>query len=269
MGSLLVNQDCRTALPGNPNVGSREANRALLLPARQRLQEEVQGFLLQMRSGGEVRLGRNPAAQDLLPFFSTYGWTAVKLRYCSAILDTTSHQVVRRRIRAAIKKVVNHIYREQRSARGSLKRRGVWPEVVSLACDLSGLGYWETAFGEYDRTTFRRASRVQLRASLLSKSAELEEEFFKRQNLIGRSPESNSQIGNDGHVEFVRPFPKRAAWLRHELEERGWGTTQFLNHNGPNEATTRRMLGGLSVRPATLRTVADALRVDLSVIPNC
>jgi hypothetical protein len=63
-------------------------------------------------------------------------------------------------------------------------------------------------------------------------------------------------------------YPRRAAWLRDRLEERGWGSHDLEAEGGPNHETTYRILQGAWVQNRSLQKLARTLKIKVNEIPD-
>jgi hypothetical protein len=70
-------------------------------------------------------------------------------------------------------------------------------------------------------------------------------------------------------------FPRRAAWLRERLKERGWDHNHIYPHGGPDRKTVLQILAGENVRATTLEKLIAALNnkrigpaINLTDIPS-
>jgi hypothetical protein len=77
------------------------------------------------------------------------------------------------------------------------------------------------------------------------------------------------------HESEDAPFPRRAAWFRERLNERGWDHNTLEQHNGPDHKTNLKILAGRKVIPKVLTKVVmglnshrDAPRIKYSSIPT-
>jgi hypothetical protein len=59
--------------------------------------------------------------------------------------------------------------------------------------------------------------------------------------------------------EVVKRYPRRAAWLAEQLRIRGWTKHDLQRFDGPDRASTQKILDGLPVRDVVLERVAQAL----------
>jgi hypothetical protein len=244
--------------------------------ARQRLQEDVIGFLRRMKERGESALGRNPNAEDLLPYFQRYAWSIIEAKHKGAILATPSLSEAKVRIQAAVDNVLAPICKRSRREGGrATQRAGIWLRTVKIAADAVDLGDWKTPFGRYNQRVFMSPRRRQLRALLLVQAQTLIQEFVKLRAKESAATQSNF---TQPRVEIVPQFPKRAQWLKERLRERDWNTGSFNLSGGPDRKTIHKILRGESVTETTLDKAAEALssyrgprqlkRISRAEIPN-
>jgi hypothetical protein len=62
----------------------------------------------------------------------------------------------------------------------------------------------------------------------------------------------------------VQRFPKRAAWLKERLRERGWNEHDLQRANGPEHRTGKKILAGSAVQDHVLSRVVIALQSKMS-----
>jgi len=74
------------------------------------------------------------------------------------------------------------------------------------------------------------------------------------------------QLGQRDESPSIERFPKRAAWLKHQLRERSWDHNDPIRYNGPDRKTVLKMLGGEKVREDVLEKLANALSAKVSKI---
>jgi hypothetical protein len=72
--------------------------------------------------------------------------------------------------------------------------------------------------------------------------------------------ESSSQFGKR------QTFPRRAAWLKQRLKERGWDHNDPIRFNGPDRKTIQKILRGAKVREEVLEKLANALNSKTSKV---
>jgi hypothetical protein len=76
-----------------------------------------------------------------------------------------------------------------------------------------------------------------------------------------------------GELRRRKRFPRRAAWLKERLKERGWDHNDPIRHNGPDRKTVLKILHSDGVREDVLEKLALALncktsKVSLADIPS-
>lgn len=238
--------------PVQPSPRQVSADQKLLIwAARRQLLDDVIGFLKWMKGGGESDLGRNPNAEDLLPFFEKYAWSVITTRDKEEIIAASSEREVRNKAAFAIERVLGEICRRPRIVNGKRKPGGIWLRTVKHACRVTAFNIAITEFGEYDSRVFLWPKRQQLRALLEVRTMSLVQEFLARKTRENEAPAAT------GGAARMR-FPERARWFQQRLYERGWGPPEFAEIAGVDAKTIRQILNGQNVRPSTLAAVARA-----------
>jgi len=238
-------------LPKDVNVQISEA--------RHRLVKSVINFLRSMKKGGESELKRLPTPEDLLPFFEDFAWAVIQAQYRAPMLEATSIERFNKNFREAIEVVVEEI-----CAKGTLKHSeilggGTWWRTIDDARRAVDFGWWETEYGDYGPQRLLKPRRQQLKSLLLARVYELQAEFWRTHSTNNLPAPISVAARPTGSRRGATKFPNRARWVQNHLTKRAWSPQTLYENNGPDRATTRRMLAGQNVRPMSIEKLTSAL----------
>jgi hypothetical protein len=207
--------------------------------AEEKLGKEIRSFLQLCHNGGEKKLGRNPWAGDLLPYFEAY---AISVFDAYAEEQLPEHENLRNYL-IALKRAVHS------TASSICRTQGVWRTVVNQCCDALDMNIAKTPFGTYTTRVFMQPRQHQLGAVLQMRLKHWEQRYLKETPLPKQSTGASAP----------KSYPNRANWLKEQMKVRGWNKYTLNKHRGPHYKTTAKILAGEHVGTNALDSVATGL----------
>jgi hypothetical protein len=205
------------------------------------LSNEIVKFLRFCKENGEQKLGRNPYSADLLQYFQNYAETVIEAEVQERLSEEMTAPKCIRTLKLVISNVVYEISR----------RRGTWWRIVFPACQLVNLGFWTTRYGTYTSSDLLHPPAMQLRAGLQLWAKRFEPDWWSKM----ATQEVESQVG----APCASSKPSRAEWIRAQLKECGWSSSDPIGFGGPDRKTVERIMRGERVHNNSLKKIAVAL----------